>query len=170
MNNKICRVYKLVSKTSDYCFIGSTTSRIHLKFGSIKNDYRNGINLKPRLREFIDKYGIKNINMVLIREYEIVDYKHQKAYEQLWINNHKKNFNNVDAFVIKLRITPEKKSEKQEKVKKNKSLSSRERYLKLKAQIIQCSCGKRTNPHALRNHIKTKFHQEFSKNNHEVQK
>jgi hypothetical protein len=166
MNNKICRIYKLVSKTSDYCFIGSTLNKLHLKFNSIKNDYKNGINLKPRLREFIERYGVKNINMILIKEYEIVDHKHKKAYEQLWMNNHKKNFNNVDAFVIKLHVTPEikkEKKDKQEKTKKDKSLLARERYLKLKAKTIECTCGKQTNVHALRNHVRTKFHQEFSK-------
>lgn len=144
---KIGRVYKLVAKTSDECYIGSTLNRIHLRFASHKTNYKNG-KTPPDLKNFIDKYGIKNIDMVLIREYEVIDIKHLRAYEQLWINNHKKNVNTSDAFIIKLDAN----------ISKDKNNKARERYLKLKAQIIICECGKKTNAYTLKSHLKSKFH------------
>lgn len=153
---KIGRVYKLVAKTSDECYIGSTINRIHLRFAYHKANYRDG-KCQPDLKNFIDKYGISNIDMIMIKKYEISDTKHLKAYEQLWINRHKKSVNENNAFTIKL--SPRLIS-REERKQGNKA---RERYLKLKAQIIICECGKQTNAHALKNHLKSKFHQEKKK-------
>lgn len=157
---KIGRIYKLVAKTSDECYIGSTINKIHLRFASHKTNYKNEKS-PPNLKSFIDKYGIENINMILIREYEIADTKHLRAYEQLWINNHKKNVNVKDAFGIKLYRDALRNP--YSRITKDGTNKARDRYLELKSQIIQCECGKQTNSYNLKNHLKSKFHQTNSK-------
>lgn len=159
---KIGRVYKLVAKTSDECYIGSTINKTHLRFASHKTNYKNG-KCQPNLKKFIDKYGINNIDMILIKEYEIVDIRHLRAYEQLWINRHKKNVNFSDAFTIKLYNDIIRAPSS--RITKDGRNKQRERYLKLKAQIIKCECGKQTNAHAIKNHLKSKFHQSFINSN-----
>lgn len=151
---KIGRVYKLIAKTSDECFIGSTINKTHLRFASHKTNYKNG-KCQPNLKKFIDKYGINNIDMILIKEYEIVDTLHLRAYEQLWINKHKKNVNFSNAFTINIL------KNSHPRVTKDGKNKAREKYLELKAQIIKCECGKQTNAHAIKNHLKSKFHQSF---------
>jgi hypothetical protein len=96
---KIGRVYKLVSRHSDECYICSTFNRIHLRFANHKSNYKKRATAQ-KLTEFLDKHGIENIAMVLIKEYEVIDKQQLHADEQLWINRHQHNCNTYPAFAI----------------------------------------------------------------------
>jgi hypothetical protein len=139
--NKIGRVYKLVARHSDECYVGSTFNKIHLRFSNHKSCYKKRSGAQ-KLTEFIDKYGIENIAMVLIKEYEVVDKFQLHAYEQLWINKHKKNCNTNPAFSIyfhkkKPKRISQKKKSKPSSIVKAQSLADVEAARLRRIQIEQ---------------------------------
>ncbi len=100
MENKTGRVYKLVARQSDECYISSTFNKMNFRFANHKKSYKDHKN-PNKLFEFFDKYGIENIAMILIKEYEVVDKKHLHSYEQLWINRHKTSINDKQSLSCK---------------------------------------------------------------------
>lgn len=81
------RVYKIIHNQSDICYVGSTINDIRFRWYHHKIDYKrpNG-NRICSLYKYFDKYGIENFKPILIKEYDVVDKKHLKTKEQLWIS------------------------------------------------------------------------------------
>lgn len=79
---KIASVYKIIHIQSDIVYVGSTMSReLKHRWKSHKNR-KNGTSIQPYFEEF----GIENFRIIKIKEYKVVDNKHLRAYEQLWMN------------------------------------------------------------------------------------
>ncbi len=62
------------------CYVGSTLKTLEERFKSHKSQ------MDTTSRILLKKYGVNSCNIVLIKEYDVVDRKHLEAYEQLWIN------------------------------------------------------------------------------------
>ena len=85
---KTGRVYKIVHNQSDLVYIGSTLNQLKYRWRDHKNSYKKWPNSRTKcaIYEYFDEYGIENFICVLIKEYEVEDRAHLRAYEQLWIN------------------------------------------------------------------------------------
>jgi hypothetical protein len=89
---KIGRVYKIIPNQGDEVYIGSTINEIRKRFYNHKKNYLSylsGKTTKTRVYDIFDKYGTDNVNIILIKEYHIVDRLHLEAYETLWISKTK---------------------------------------------------------------------------------
>ena len=99
-----------------------------------KQQYKRG-NKKISIFSYFDKYGIDNFKIVLIKEYQVVDRAHLRAYEQLCINRIKcVNKNNP----FSIRDLYNKTYYKEYRLKNKEKISSqkKEYYLKNKAKSI----------------------------------
>jgi hypothetical protein len=90
MGYKIGRVYR-ITKNDDPTinYVGSTFSQLKVRWRSHKS--KAGNNNSCCIGEYLDKYGVDNFKIILIKEYLVYaenqkDTKHLRAYEQLWIN------------------------------------------------------------------------------------
>lgn len=127
-------IYKLVnSDDKNFIYIGSTTN-LHtrlIRHKSNKHSIIHSLNLD------INKYEI-----IELSKYEVVDKKHLLAYEQLYINKFKNNYNRNNPFKIKYLYELSTINAKQQYIKKwqnanrDKELKRlKESYLKNKEQI-----------------------------------
>jgi len=101
-------------------YIGSTYDKLSQRWNNHKTQYKNNIK-KISICEYFDKYGIEKFSIHLIKSYDVYrvnhnDYKHLKAYEQLWINKLKGCCNKNAAFQP---LKKEKKKEYCEKYYEN---------------------------------------------------
>lgn len=90
----IGRIYKVQHLDSSLCYIGSTCNTVRDRWRLHKNAFSRWVkdkgNQKPAsLYPFLEQYGIDRFQMLLIKEYQIVDKKHLFVYEQLAINRTK---------------------------------------------------------------------------------
>lgn len=103
-------VYKIVCGVdSSFIYIGSTfkTPKERLDKHKVQyHCYKRGIYNNYSIYQYFEKYGIKNFYIIPIKQYECIDAKHLKAYEQLWLNSQKnkvKVINQYNAFKIPLK-------------------------------------------------------------------
>jgi len=84
------RIYKIVHSQSNMIYVGSTFDEIRFRWRSHKSSYKRYLSDKKTnvisLYPFIEKYGIENFKIMLIKEYDVIDRRHLHVYEQLWIN------------------------------------------------------------------------------------
>lgn len=96
---KVGKIYRIIHLQSDICYVGSTFDALRNRWCAHKRDYNFGeknISIYPYFKEF----GIENFKIVLIKEFEVCDRAHLRAYEQLYIN--KLNcVNKINPFRIK---------------------------------------------------------------------
>ena len=78
------RIYKIVHNQSNICYIGSTPRDLRQRWNEHK--YQSKHIKSKSIYIYIEKYGIENFTIILLKEYDVIDFKHLKAYEQLWIN------------------------------------------------------------------------------------
>lgn len=124
----IGRIYKIVSRETNECYIGSTFNQLKYRFKQHKDDYRRwkkGKSSSCSSYEIFDKHGIKNCKMLLIKEYNVVDRKHLQVYETLWIRKLKSINKNVSFRILRF----------YEKMYRKKRLEENENYYKEKYQI-----------------------------------
>ena len=79
----IGRIYKIIHAQSNFIYIGSTTQFLRTRWAEHK--YKHTRN-QSVLYDQMNKHGIDQFKIMLIKEYEVIDRKHLYAYEQLWIN------------------------------------------------------------------------------------
>ena len=78
-------IYKIEHKNLPITYVGSSTNSLRHRFNKHKWEYsQNKSNIS--IFEYFDVHGLDNFQMKLIKKYDIVDIKHLRAYEQLWIN------------------------------------------------------------------------------------
>jgi group I intron endonuclease len=98
----IGNIYKIIVNCSNQIYIGSTQQECRARWQEHKDNYKqfkNGKSGNCSAFDLFDKFGIDNCKIILIKQYEIVDRKHLRALEQLWINK-LKPINKLSAFVI----------------------------------------------------------------------
>jgi len=100
----IGRVYKIITNCSDEkIYIGSTQQECERRWQEHTCHYKlwkNGKTNYTSSFDLFEKYGIDNCRIVLIKQYEVVDEKHLRVYEQLYINKFKP-INKVNSFFIR---------------------------------------------------------------------
>lgn len=146
------RIYKIIHTQSNFVYVGSTKNKLSQRWAEHKNDfqrYLQGLGHKKYLYIHFKRYGISNFKMVLIKEYEVVDRKHLRAYEQLWIEKLNSN-NNQAAFRIEALST--KYSSTLYRIK------NREQIRESKKETCLCDCGLMQNKNHLARHKRTKIH------------
>lgn len=84
---KIGRIYSVTHSKSDFRYIGSTYMKLHQRFYFHIND----TNTKTSLDFHMKKHNKKDYSIHLLGEYSVIDKKHLKAYEQLWMNKLRNN-------------------------------------------------------------------------------
>ena len=101
----IGRIYKIIHRQSDICYIGSTINMLkhrwyqHTGHFTLweKGDSNKGCSIYPHFK----KHGIEQFKIILIKEYDVCDKKQLLAYETLWINKFRRTcVNQVHAFAI----------------------------------------------------------------------
>ena len=103
-------IYKIVcSVDSSFIYIGSTMKTPYDRLNKHKCQYqcyKKGIYNNYSIYKYFTKYGVNNFYIIPIKQYNICDAKHLKAYEQLWLNKEKRNtnvINHYNAFKISLK-------------------------------------------------------------------
>jgi hypothetical protein len=101
----IGRVYKIITNCSDEkIYIGSTFKTCEQRWKRHINNYKRWKDAKTRgcysSFDLFEKYGIDNCRIVLIKQYEVVDTRHLRVYEQLYINKFKA-INKFNSFFIR---------------------------------------------------------------------
>lgn len=93
-------VYKVFHKSNpNIVYVGSTTLTLKARFqrhcakGAMCSIYK-----------YINEMGADNFDIVLLKEYNVVDNHHLRAYEQLWLNNTKSINVNQALRIIKPKI------------------------------------------------------------------
>jgi hypothetical protein len=83
---KTGRIYKIIPNEGTEIYVGSTFNRLSDRFRSHKANYKGGKESNfCSVFEIFKKYGIDGCEIILIKEYEVVDRKHLSVYETLWI-------------------------------------------------------------------------------------
>jgi len=91
---KTIRVYKIINNINSEVYIGSCLSPLKCRWSKHKLESNTCCS-----KEFIEKYGVVNCHIILIKEYKGVDCiietrKIARAYEQLWMNKYSKDIVN----------------------------------------------------------------------------
>ncbi|GMF30381.1 unnamed protein product [Phytophthora lilii] len=83
------RIYQILNNDASIIYVGSTTNSLtkcwkdHLygAKGQLNGKYRN-----LAIYQHFHELGVDQFKIELIKEYDVVDIKHLRAIEQLWIN------------------------------------------------------------------------------------
>lgn len=99
----VYRIICLIDPAINY--IGSTSSPLRFRWQEHKKDYKKwkGENRGKSgcsIYKYFELYGIEKFKILPIKEYEVIDRFHLRAYEQLWINR-TNCVNSLSAFAIK---------------------------------------------------------------------
>jgi hypothetical protein len=129
------------------------------------------------IKKYFDEYGIENFKIELLKEYQIEDKKHLRAYEQLWMNKFKCiNEKNSLKFLYFKYIYNEKakiKSKKNYEKNKNKIYEKNREYRKnniekykekqkeYRKNKIKCLCGSNISYSHFSRHKRSKKHLDF---------
>jgi hypothetical protein len=147
----IGRIYRIIHTESDLCYIGSTTRELRHRWQSHKTHYQQWVsgdnNVKTTIHPYFEMYGIEKFKILLIKEYDVSDSKHLKAYEQLWMNKFKK------TCVNKFNIIWTKKMYEKYRYQTSNRQAQRQPYT--------CSCGGTLSKKGKSRHERTKKHQNW---------
>jgi hypothetical protein len=98
-------VYRIEYKLNpDVRYIGSTLQELRYRWRDHKYDYKRWNGGKDRLVSiypYFDEYGIENFTITEIKKYQVVDRKHLRVYETLWMSK-LKNINKTIPFGLPL--------------------------------------------------------------------
>jgi len=85
---KLGRVYKIICMVSDDVYVGSTFLTLDQRwryhgydFTKWGKGYHSTLSIYPSM----EKYGVENFKIELIKEYQVCDRHHLELYETLWI-------------------------------------------------------------------------------------
>ena len=103
-------VYKIICpQHQSIVYIGSTYGQLRHRWQNHKSDYKKWLKDNTKscysIFPYFEKYGIDKFRIIEIKKYLCCrenenDTKHLRAYEQLWMNRHRKCVNEKKAFQI----------------------------------------------------------------------
>lgn len=180
----IGRIYKIIHSQSDVVYIGMTTNTLTKRWSSHKSAY---IKDKPEISIYslMQLHGINQFKILLIKEYEVVDKKHLKVYETLWINK-LKCINKIASFnpmAKKQRCQSYYQSNRENRCEKVRAYAAahkdvikertkayreknKELIKKKKSETFECECGGSWNKgHGFKRHERTTKHQTWLNKN-----
>lgn len=83
---KIGRIYRIICLSDPTIqYVGSTFNELRHRWQQHKKCHKYKTS-KISIYEYFDKHGIDNFKIILIKEFQVVDKPHLRAYEQLYIN------------------------------------------------------------------------------------
>jgi hypothetical protein len=167
------KIYRIVCNSHPSIqYVGSTCNMLAKRWHQHKlswQEWKDGKHKTPcSIYDYFSKYGIYDFQIILIKEYDVVDRQHLSSYEQLYINAitcvNKTNPWSVSIENCKW-LNKEYQKNYSEKHKDKKRQNANENYKNNKqlvldrhAKKIICSCSKEyTYGHKSR-HLKTHFH------------
>jgi hypothetical protein len=143
MTTKTGRIYKIVDRESDVAQVGSTFNRLSDRL----RQYKISIHEGP-ISKYMEKYGAERFEIILIKEYQVVDHKQLSAMEQLWIN--KLNcINEVSPFRLDYAMLKKQAMEYSEDAKTMINASKKRE---------SCACGAQIRKSYRKRHLKTLKH------------
>jgi hypothetical protein len=86
------RIYKIVHDQYDAIYVGSTFYTLRTRFRWHKRP-----NNSCTIAKLMNEYGTEHFKILLVKEYQVCDDNHLRAWEQLWMNK-LSNFNGHAAF------------------------------------------------------------------------
>ena len=93
----IGKIYKIVHLQSNICYVGQTTSSLKSRWWHHTHSYDKENNSCASIYKYMQKYGIEQFKILLIKEYEVIDKQHLKVYETLWMKK-LKSINEIQSF------------------------------------------------------------------------
>jgi len=163
-NFKTGRIYKIIHRQSNICYVGSTFNRLSDRFRRHKYSFTQYLNNKQpntSIYSYFQQYGVENFSIILIKEYQVCDKKHLLIYEQLWINKLKPINKNASCQLLKKQKQKqyfEYNKEKQKQWRENNKEKLRQWKEKNKNNRITCVCGSNFLKSNISQHLKTKAH------------
>ncbi len=143
---KTGRIYKIHNDDETIIYVGSTMQKIKDRWWGHKTSYRRwvGGNKKCSISIFpyFEEHGIEKFKIILIKEYQVIDKKHLRAYEQLWMGKlkcvNKQTSFSIEPVARKVRLEYEKKYNFEHKEKHNQQM--RDHYKNNKEQYRIRAC------------------------------
>lgn len=135
------KIYKIVHNQSNLCYVGSTFDELRNRWQNHKRAAKCDKQKPCCIHKYLQQYGPENFKCILIKEYNVVDKYHLRAYEQLWIN--KLNSINIKGSIPMLDFI-KKKEDKNYRKKyfvKNKKKIYEYQSKRGKINKILCECG-----------------------------
>lgn len=83
---KISGIYKIINKTNNHYYVGSSTDILKKRWSQHKKDLQNGKHYNKHLQKAWDKYGEKNFDWIVV---EKVNPKNLLIIEQTYLNTAK---------------------------------------------------------------------------------
>ena len=186
-NYKIGRVYKIINRLTTDIYIGSTFSTLNERWRGHKKQYNYWLKKSIKRCSIYDnfkKYDIQNFKIILIKEYLCYrehnqDFKHLHSKEQLWINkmnciNELNTFNPIPKKKYKAihdkkyRLKNKDKRKEYDKEyrlnNKDKKKQQNKQWRELNNIKTTCICGSKYTKRRVKEHEKTKKHQNFINN------
>ncbi|TYZ58415.1 hypothetical protein PybrP1_004247 [[Pythium] brassicae (nom. inval.)] len=82
------RIYKIVHSQSDVVYVGMTMNSLSKRWTTHKKLYNEEKNQNSNITiyEYMVKHSVDQFKILLIKEYDVIDRKHLKVYETLWMN------------------------------------------------------------------------------------
>lgn len=177
----IGRVYKIVNADESIVYVGSTINDLDVRWSQHISGAKSCKEGKYRNLAIYDSFtvhGIDKFHIEMIKEYDVIDTKHLRAWEQLWMN--KLNCVNTQSCFMPIskrmrdRIYVAANREQMNIKKKERYFANhaenlvkrkeyraanRDRVNEKKKEKIMCECGIQYNrPHKAR-HMNTAKHQ-----------
>lgn len=160
----IGRVYKIQHLDSSLSYIGSTCDTLPGRWRSHKNTYKRWVKNKDKystvaLYPYLEQYGCERFQMLLVGEYEVVDKKQLRAYEQLAISRTKSCCNERASLQL-IASNSMYKHYYQIIVERSKDrYQANKNTILLDGAIrVMCECGTETRKDTLTRHRKTAKH------------
>jgi hypothetical protein len=173
------KIYRIICLPKpDIQYVGSTFDTLPSRWSSHKAQYTNwikGKNAPCSIYRYFKTHGIENFKVILIKEYEVVDYKHLRVFEQLWmsklkcVNEHtamkieclyQRNYYQIHK-EKKIKYKSEYSKNNQDKIKASSALyreKNKEAIRLKKTAKVMCECGVFITSGYRTKHIKTAKH------------
>lgn len=173
----IGRIYKIVHGQSDLVYVGMTTNSLAKRWSCYKSDFDKDNHSKISIYPYMKKYGINQFKIILVKEYDVVDKKHLKVYETLWINklrciNKVPSFNPMNKSQKdkmcylkhrekRLEAVRKYQNENKEKISERDKIyreKNKEKLYESRKKDYICECGGKTKINHKLRHLRSKFH------------
>ena len=146
------RIYRIIHKQSDICYVGSTFNRLSDRWSQHKCVFNRWVADKTRdkcsVYPHIEEHGIDQFQIMLVKEYPVVDREHLEAYETLWIKKLRCVNKNSPFQIPKL-------------YKAAYHAANRDKIAARKNVKHECSCGGRYTVSNKRQHERSPKHQRW---------
>ena len=167
------KIYRIICNSHpEIQYVGSTLNALSKRWVQHKGYWKNWVEGKYKttcsIYEYFSKYGIDDFQIILIKNYEVVDKQHLSSYEQLYINKikciNKNNPWGVSTETCKWlhreydRVNYQGKKELKNQYVKDYYKLNTDKVKARQAKRVVCACGVEYAYGSRSSHNKSKFH------------